>query len=72
MYFHEKCPLTTKEKKQKIKEIISKEYVNYALRQTSHMKSKFTNIILRLMKLNSIQSIYILVKSKALIRGGRK
>lgn len=72
MYFHEKCPLTPKEKKQQIKEIILKECVKDELRQISSMKSKFTDIILKLMKINSVQLIYVLVKIKALIRGGIK
>ena len=71
MYFHEKCPLTPTEKKKQIKEIVNSDNVRQVMPTINKAKSKFTNIVLKLMKRNQISGIYSVVKMKSVIKGGK-
>lgn len=68
MYFHQKCPLTVKEKKQQIKEIINREDVVEALERVEKGKTKFTDMVLKVMKKKNSSLIYYLIKFKLLIK----
>lgn len=70
MYFHKKCPLMTKEKKQQIKNILLNPNVRQVLRQVKRTKSIYTCLVYTLMKLNCYFFIYqcAMLKSKVLGR----
>ena len=61
MYFHEKCPLTNKEKKQYIKNIMSDQNIRQALSQGERAKSVFTQLVYKGMKLNNSYLVYYLL-----------
>ena len=71
IYIHQRCPLTPKEKKQQIKEIVNSDNVRQVMPTINKAKSKFTNIVLKLMKRNQISGIYSVVKMKSVIKGGK-
>ena len=68
MYFHEKCPLTPKEKKQQIKEILQTQTVQQPMAYVNQGKSRFTNLVLKSMKRNNSLFVYSLAKSKNLMK----
>ncbi|MBS3203743.1 glycosyltransferase family 2 protein [Turicibacter bilis] len=68
MYFHEKCPLTPKEKKQQIKEILQIQTVQLPMTYVHQGKSRFTNLVLKSMKFNNSFFIYNLAKFKNLTK----
>lgn len=68
MYFHSKCSLNVKEKKQKIKELIIYKDVRVAMNSTDHCKSRYTNLIYYLMKKKYVFFIYLVVQQKCYIK----
>ena len=68
MYFHERCPLTTKEKKHCIKNIILNQSVKQVLSQVNRAKSIFTQLVYTAMKLNNSYSVYYIVKLKSVFK----
>ena len=68
MYFHEKCPLTPKEKKQQIKEMLQSQTVQQPMAYVNQGRSKFTNLVLKSMKRNNSFFVYSLAKSKNLLK----
>lgn len=68
MYFHEKCPLTAKEKKKQIKEILQTQTVQQPMAYVNQGKSVFTNLVLKSMKRNNSFLIYSFTKSKSLMK----
>ena len=68
MYFHEKCPLTTKEKKQQIKEILQTQTVQQPMAYVNQGKSRFTNLVLKSMKRQNNFLIYSLAKFKNVMK----
>ena len=68
MYFHEKCPLTPKEKKQQIRSILLNQNIQQVLNQVKQAKSVFTQLVYKSMKLNNSYLVYYIVKSKSFIK----
>lgn len=68
MYFHEKCPLTPKEKKQQIKEILQSQTVQQPMAYVNQGKSRFTNLVLKSMKRQNNFLIYSLAKFKNVMK----
>ena len=53
------------------KEIVNSDNVRQVMPTINKAKSKFTNIVLKLMKRNQISGIYSVVKMKSVIKGGK-
>lgn len=68
MYFHQKCPLTVKEKKQQINEVINRSDVVESLVLVEKGKTKFTHLVLKAMKRKNNSIIYYLISLKMKIR----
>ncbi|WP_338506938.1 glycosyltransferase family 2 protein [Turicibacter sp. KK003] len=68
MYFHQKCPLTRREKIQNIKDVINREDIIEALERVEKGKTKFTDIVLKNMKKKNSSLIYYLIKFKMKIK----
>lgn len=68
MYFHNKCPLTVKEKKREIKEILKTPIVQKEMKVVHQGKSVFTNLVLKSMKKNNIFFIYNIVHIKKILK----
>lgn len=68
IYTHDKCDLTIKEKKEKIKDILIDENVQECMNVIETTNSLYTRLIFKAMKSNHINRVMVLLKLKQVLK----